>query len=461
MQQDVQGTTTLADLLTNSIVLSQLAPYLSISSVLSLSATSKTLRTLLLHSPDAFRYIDLSRVKAASLAFEPVDRGGNRWRSQPMDMSLTEDDFYSGPLRGIFYKLKRQEILQNVQVLVLDGLSVPAELIQEIISTPRFNVRILSIREAQHLNDRQLIHALKYAVRPSRPEGTPRLKGLYVFGPKDSSMLSKSGQSSVVEVPDAFDGGVMSVVGAQIGAQWNERSQYTLKSALTGIHEPVYLPSARIFKKPPMDDWVDAMIACEGIISFDAVLCRGPRHNAAKLAQKASDQSRPDDVTNTTDPNNTRIDTDEWLRPAIATIALGPNGCRTCHSSPEGPAHVHSSPAHHLPLVGQPPTHSVSIKHAQIPHVLPEIPIPPLFLRCEGCLRGRWCERCSRWWCEDCFSVPGGNRRDSEVSEDGVQQPATHTKIFSNLCIEHCLVEEMMSGAGSGGMLASSLNMAL
>jgi hypothetical protein len=434
--------TTLLDLLNNAVILRHLSPYLPIASALSLCSTSKTVRALLQTSPDAFRYLDLSRVRSAIIAnTEPIDRGGQSFRAERMDENLTEDEFYSGPIRGIFSKLNRQNTLKNVQVLVLDGLSIPAELVQEIISTPRFHVRILSIREAQHLNERQLMHALKYAVRPSRPKGTPTLRGIYIFGPKDSeppvSALYKANQSLLQSQFMTMPGGIMAEEGAQIGAQWNMRSQQTLSSELTGIEDRVYQPTGRLLPKTPLSGWADVLFACEGIIAFDAVLCRGPQHNIDKIAASNGEESE-----------------NQWRPPALASIALGPTGCDKCHAAPEGAAHIGSSPSHHLPLVGNAPTHSTSIAAAQIPSIAAGSSYTPLYLRCEDCARGRWCEKCSRWWCEDCFEIPTGNKRTSEVSESDIifQQPSTHTKLYMGLCIEHCLVGEMMSGAGSSGM---------
>lgn len=34
----------------------------------------------------------------------------------------------------------------------------------------------------------------------------------------------------------------------------------------------------------------------------------------------------------------------------------------------------------------------------------------------------------------------------------GSGDPAGTVKVYSKLCVEHCLVGEMMAGAGSGGM---------
>lgn len=144
--------TSLVDLLTNTLILRQTAPYLPISSLCALAKTSRSLRYIIRQSPEAFRYLDLSPIKSAICPInEPLDSGGNNWRRERMDESLTEDDFYSGPLRSIFSKLEHQHVLRNVNTLVLDGLSVTAECVKELITEDRYNVRILSILSLIHI----------------------------------------------------------------------------------------------------------------------------------------------------------------------------------------------------------------------------------------------------------------------------------------------------------------------
>ena len=123
--------TTLIDVIANTLVLRQTAPYIPVSGLLALSATNKTLRNIILTQPDAWRHVDLTGTKAAIIQVStPIDVGGISWRAERMDESLTEDDFYAGPLRGIFSKLHQKQLLRSVQTLVLDGLSVPADLVQ-------------------------------------------------------------------------------------------------------------------------------------------------------------------------------------------------------------------------------------------------------------------------------------------------------------------------------------------
>lgn len=425
--------TSLLDLLGNTLVLRQTIPYLPIKSVLELGASSKAFRALLKNSPDTYRHVDLSNIKSATTDSSPIDVGGVSWRAERMDESLTEDDFYCGPVRGILSKLRQRQILGNINTLILDGLSVPTDLVREIVT--QNNVKILSIRECKHLNERLLNQLLRYLVRPSRPDDTPKLKGLYVFGPKDSSLKvdAKFGAAqgaSQTSVPI----GVTSSQGAQIGAEWNQKSSNVLSTSLGQPVDIWYRSMGRVIK--PTSEWAETLQACEGLVAFDAVLCRGPRH----------------------DPGAGK----DYLKPAIATIALGPKGCETCESCPEGPAIFGVDAEAHLPMLAPPPIHSSTVKSAQRPTRTRSGPdsistTPRLILRCEDCLRGRWCERCNKWWCEDCYREPVSRAAISEeLRESGYDPtsirspfnaagaPGESVKVYFNVCVESCLVSELL-----------------
>lgn len=440
--------TSLADLLSNTLVLRQATPYLPVSALCNLSRTSKALRHLVLQSPDAFRYLDLSPVKSAVVPFDgPLDAGGISWRSERMDEALSEDEFYSGPLRGIFSKLEKQHLLRNVHTLVLDGLSVTAELVKELLTEERYNVRILSIREVKHLNERKLQQYLRYAIRPSRPARTPRVKALYIFGSRDPAPLPQPPAARRVSTPASR--GVMSSQGAQIGAEWNQKSSDALNAALARMEDRWYQPSGKMMAKRPSPEWAEILQACEGFIAFDAVLCRGPRHDPSKAYIREG----------TTDGH---LHPASFLRPTIATVALGPAGCESCHSSPEGPAILGQSPTSHFPLLSPIPLHESTVRAAQTPHCARGSSPQPLYMRCEDCLKGRWCERCNKWWDEDCYTGSITAQRtelqQTELTEsvrpDGTTQliPKQTIKVHMGLCVNHCLVREMMSGAGSNGM---------
>lgn len=419
---------TLLDLLSTSLVLARLAPYLPVRSLLALGATCKTADQILRDAPEAFRYVDLTPCRAAVVPDMSVDHGGINWRSQRMDEALTEDDIYCGPLRGIFSSLKRRSAMQRVQTLILDGLTVPADLVSEIMANT--NVRILSIRECRNLNHDKLTKAIKYAVRPSRPEGTPKLRGMYVFCARDKRSrpgFTRRGAPASV-LPDS---GITSSQGAQIGAEWNSRSQ----DALSGCGDRWYMPSGKVAWNQDanvMNAWAETLQACEGIIAFDAVLCRGPRHDTSSVHGQPSTDGKG------------------WLPAKVATVALGQHGCATCKSSPEQPAVFGESPVHHLPLLDPPSLHSTLVEVAQRPGYDKEA--PRMFARCDDCLTARWCERCSKWWDEDCYRI---GPRTSEVRQAAMAYDSAQrsdVRVFLGLCTESCLVSEEMSGSGSGGM---------
>lgn len=430
---------TLIDLLANSVILRQIAPYIPFRSLLDLSATNTSIRDIIISQPEPWRHLDLTRIKSAIIDATPLDVGGVSWRSQRMDEALTEDEFYAGPLRGIFSRLLRKQILRNVQTMVLDGLSVPADIVREVATENQYSVKILSIREAKNLNQSRLQQVLRYIVRPTRAEGTPRLKALYFFGLKDStrSNIWQQQQRQPATV------GVATSEGAQIGAAWNQRFSAALSSTISDDEIRWYGCTGRVMKRP-LSDWAETVRACKGLIAFDAVLCRGPRHDISK------------------------VDSKNFLQPAIATVALGPGGCESCGCCPEGPAIFGESPEYTLPLLSPAPTHSSTLRAAQCPQNIPDA-YPRLILRCEDCLRSRWCERCNRWWCEECYPEPVSRIDPTDMQQreprDQLRQEGWESitrevyegdgpqvKVYSKLCTEHCLVSEMMSGAGSNGM---------
>ena len=432
---------TLIDVLANSVVLRQLAPYIPIRSLIRLSATNKAIRQIITTQPEPWRHLDLTQIKSAMIDSSPLDVGGVSWRAERMDESLMEDEFYAGPLRGILNNLHYKWLLKYVQTLVLDGLSVPAELVREIVAEDRYSVKILSIRQSKNLNQAKLRQVLRHITRPTRPEGTPKLKALYFFGLKDAARSVICQQSE----PLTSSLGVMESEGAQIGAEWNHRSSTALATCICDDETKWYQSTGRALQRPA-SDWPETLQACKGLIAFDAVLCRGPRHDISK-----------------TDSLN-------FLQPAIATVALGVKGCETCGSCPEGPAVFGQGSESQLPLLSPPPTHASTVHAAQYPQdsLATNGVFPRLIIRCEDCLRGRWCERCNRWWCEDCYKEPVSRVQRTEMQQLELREElrqggvdsvtggnlgrGPQIKVYSKLCVEHCLVGEMMSGAGSNGM---------
>jgi hypothetical protein len=370
--------TSLEDVLSNSLVLDQMAPYLTVSSLMALSSTSRRLHTVITQTPYVFRHLDLSRCRGAELSTV----------TQTEDNLQTEDEVYSAPLKHIFTSLERRGILQDVRTLNLDGLSVPADLVADIILTDRFNINILSIRECRHLNERKLMQVIQHAVRPTRPAGTPRVKGIYHFSPM------QRGPRAVAR-PRYRDWWGARLETSRSPSQTPSSSDQddeapSTPSSVKHQQDEWYSPSGKLFKHNLEEGWAQVLQKCEGIIAFDATLCRGPRHDPS-LYSSTTEDSNPADVP--------------LLGPAVATVALGPRGCDGCHSSPEGPAIWGQSPDSQFPMLSPPPLHSSSVGAAKRPELIPgEHPV--LIARCADCLTNRWCHRCSKWFCGNCLPNP-------------------------------------------------------
>ena len=413
----------LLDLLSTTVILDHVVAHLSLSSLFVLSATCKTLKKLVLHTPSVFRYLDLSRCRGAEIKHsEPLDPGGNIWRSQRMDESLTEDDFYSGPLRGIFSNLRRRKLLQDVQVLVLDGLSVTVELVNEIVTSNLYSVKLLSVVGCGNLNYGQLQQLLRYICRPERLEGTPKLKGIYVFPKKNVRPVNTTNQTISTS-------GILSVTGAKLGQDSDEIHERVPNDEAwwRGCGQVIDLPT----KHGLRDGWEQTLNVCEGIIAFDGILCPNQRHFANDLPTE--------------------------LRP-LATVSLSPIGCAVCGQYPQlrdGPLRWTHLPPIAFPLLSPLP-HSGKLEFAAAP---PDAITGSqgLVVSCEDCLQSRWCLECNRYWCHNCYS--GSRVRPTKEAGDdlratngsSVESPGT-IKVFNGLCIQHCLPKAEMNGAGAGGM---------
>ncbi|RDL41709.1 uncharacterized protein BP5553_01688 [Venustampulla echinocandica] len=356
---------TLLQLLSNTVIIYQSAPYLPVYSLLALGATSKAFQSLIHHTPGVFRHLDLTRCKAAQFDIAPIDHGGEVWRNVQLDENLTEDDFYGGPLLGIFHALRRQNILQDVHTLILDGLSVTSDLVQEIICHDSFNVRILSIQNVRYLNERKLQQVLRYVIRPTRPPNVPRLEGLYLFGTSGDMSPTASRRTN----PLSASGDSIDTEGG--GAQW-------------------YGKRGRVVKKSQHIGWASTIMACRGIISFDTVACNGPRHWP------------PVTATDGEGPIPWYRLRAVYVQPQIAVYAVG--GCCKCNTAPEGLSEFGKSPLENFPLLAPHPLHTSTVRSAKTP--TEDASDMKLLVRCIECLRNRYCDSCHKWWCEDCYETP-------------------------------------------------------
>lgn len=316
------------------------------------------------------------------------------------------------------------------------------DLVSEIILQDHFNVRTLSIREVQNLNERKLQQALVYAVRPSRAVN-PKLQALYIFGPRDASFSLQAarnpGLPPHVEPSDVWSSGegVVFAPGAQLGAEWNKRSGGNIAEELAAGTDKWYQAGGKVFDKPISLEWANTMYACQGIISFDACLCHGPRHSPGTTERNQVSPWYRSDGTH--------------LSSRVATHSIGT--CSSCGKAPEGVSRFATSPTDRFPLLAPPPLHSSTAIAAKAPFLRSG---DRLLLRCMDCLRNRFCESCLSWWCEDCYEPPEGHipalARSGDIPGAASRSDQTNLKVQYGLCVEHCLVAEMMSGAGSNGM---------
>lgn len=317
-----------------------------------------------------------------------------------------------------------------MHTLVLDGLSVTAELVHDILTGPSFRIRILSLRDVKNLNERKLQQALTTACRPNRLEGTPYLKAIYLFTRRGAVSRSASPSSSP---PPSVGLGSGSSRSTSAGSSALATSLQRTTLAACGAEDQVggdawYDRRGKMINRGLSREWANTVLACRGVIAFDTVLCAGPRHPNSRAFGQV-------ELTDVGEPHQP-----QW---EVATHAV--DGCAGCGDAPEGmTVWGHSDPSHDFPLLAPAPLHSSSVKEACCPSgaLLEERePVgtcsssssetghnkngsgshtaPPSFVpRCFECLRGRFCWSCNRWWCESCYAGPGngsGGGADDKV----------------------------------------------
>lgn len=203
------------------------------------------------------------------------------------------------------------------------------------------------------------MQTLGYVVRPTRPRPQPRLKGLYIFGARDSPRIRSFG---TIKAPS---GGVLYSAGAQIGAELNERSAASLSDDLDNNSESWYGSHGRVIRSIS-DGWEMTLTTCRGLIAFDAVLCDGPRHNYYPEPSRKWYEA-----------------TEAHLQPRVAQFAVGP--CAGCQSAPEGIRKYEKTPrpVETCPLLAPPPKHSPTVQAAMRPSSASESS-SGMVARCQG-----------------------------------------------------------------------------
>jgi hypothetical protein len=346
-----------------------------------------------------------------------------------------------------------------------------------------YSVRILSLRGCKHLNEQKLRGALQYICRASRPEGTPKLKGMYFFGEPISRPEEQQDQQQQKSASPASQHSSPPPVTNTIASTWNARSQQALESSQAeqdcdgdewysrkGYQFASSTTSTGAPRHRPINaDWAQTLVACHGLIAFDAVLCMGPAHVNSPAQRRASMADlvaavRAGTMTNLTTQPEVFIPPSAPFPPrpaplmwAVATYGL--EGCSGCGSAPEGwtvwgeneqyPEESTRSSGYEgdhseelldphvgrFPLLGHPPMHSVSVRVAMCPtgqrldgrrpcmaSSTSDIETDDdmtsagkesrkqlkarFIARCRACLQDRYCVSCNRWWCEACYNPP-------------------------------------------------------
>lgn len=275
--------TTLLTILSNQLLLLSTTPYLSPFDIHSLSLSCHTAYNLLAASPSVHRYLDLSVTHSC---------------------------------KDVPRILSAPRILRSTRTLILDNLPVATELLYDLITPVNWKseIQLLSLRGCKNINEREFMSFLSYLVRPSSPEGSLKLKGVYWFSD-----------------PDATTG--------------------------------------RFIKNPKLrlgSEWTALLKSCEGIISFDTRVCQGHKHDPSLEG--------------------------EYIEPKLANIRLD-GGCAGCGFTPRAnpgalPPAVLVAP---VPLFGSAEA-ACRTNGKRLGDVL----------RCEDCVKERWCECCGKWWCEAC-----------------------------------------------------------
>ncbi len=442
----------LLELLSNTLVLDATLPYLPLATIFRLSAVSQGFKRLVCETPRVFRFLDLSRCRGAYVAPSvlPIDSGGHSWRAERMDENLTEDEFYSGPLRGICTGLSKMGVMRDVQTLVLDRLgSVTHDVLSDILLSDRYNVRLLSVIGCPNLNKGKFQGLLRYLCRTGRPEGTPRLKGVYTFGTNESLVKQNPSQLSATNDP-----GITAIPGAQIGASCSLLLSPSTNSSLPNAN-PWFSPTGPVLPHPLVntDTWEETLRVCSGLIAFDAVLCTHMHTDMAPFRSDAMDAYLNGHA----------------MTSPIATYALGSQGCAGCGRAPDGAPVWGQDDVGAFPLVSPPPFSGRLVDAVRPPPPVPADGPQRLVVSCTWCLSDRHCQSCHRYWCGRCYD-PQRRKRALEleaqsehdgqdlggsiseelrrVSEGG---SSTTIKVYNGLCTQYCAFGEDLA-AGNGGM---------
>ena len=391
----------LLDTLSVQVVLVRVCSHLPLLSILQLAAVSKSLQSVVYDCPVVFRRIDVSQWKRQLGTKRRIDKA-----AQSAIGSSSRDEQELWRVRALLQSLAGRSLLAQLQILVLDGQKIDLALLQDVLLAAAAPLRILSIVRSTSVGPFRVLPFLE-SIYHARPRGTKATLGVYVAG-----VLPASISDSCSELPSTPKG-VTTSLGATLGVA-NDLSGAAAVPSTDQSQHPWYRNSGILSRYAHN---LHSLFHLENLY-LDVVRCRGPGHAGAQLQ--------------------------------TARVAL--RGCQTCGGAPEGLVDPATAPSHDLPLL-QPVPHSPSIRLAQQPY--PEaagVPLPRFLARCLPCLGDRWCVRCGRFWCENCYDPKIAQAEDDHTPVSDSESARVPLKVYNGLCVEKCLVAEMYHGAGSGGM---------
>lgn len=371
----------LYSLLSVHLILERIAAHLRIRDLYALSATSIPFCVLIRSSPAAWRRLDMQHVKGVLVGDINIDIINEKKEAYAQTGRYPLSMYRVPPLEKL--KSFTWDLLEHVRILILDTQFVDVSTLSCILLDPKYHVRLLSLIKVHGLNQAEFLELLVHFVNDAQVRNLRRtLVGIYYFNTRaDANNPSRRLERKRFESernlhPIRFD----TPRSACRRPRWYRLFCWLNASRLAGLNP-------------------ELIRATSGVIAWDAVLCRGPRHALPGTAASSS---------------------------AFASDVLDPEGCAICHSSPEGPGIMGDQ----LPMRHPPPLYATSAEAAREPTSGPEsmgegedTPLrrlamyePPLdsesgkrspfFARCFACLEHRWCMECGKWWCENCYE-PG------------------------------------------------------
>lgn len=305
--------TSLLRVLQNSLILRLTSPYIGLHGLISLAAASKSFRNLTLHTPQVFSRVDLSNNKLCLMMTEDGDERHNGLISYMLDLHVwpgtaverTFNEYLARPLDSVMGHLVKLDVLLDLRILILDGLAVPDPFLYALLcGEVKHNIRMLSIRGVKELHPESLARCIRYLIRSSRPHHPEGLQGLYYLTPP--KLINEVPSRRQVPTPAPTAIGVTNSVGARLGSDQVTSNLSTQTSSwdLPADADIWYNTLGEVKLNHNDQLWADLLDACEGLIAFDATVCRHDRSLSG-------------------DP-----------RPKIANIRL--SSCQSCDSSPEG-----------------------------------------------------------------------------------------------------------------------------